>query len=104
MAKSEKYLSIPQAAKLMGLSRIAVYKQVTAGKIKAIRIGRNFAILRSAIKTPYTSRHIKSVTASALTQRPVLKLVSLERKRALEKGVRKVVGEYGETLKLLGNE
>lgn len=86
MEKSGDYLSIPEAAKLLGLSRIAVYKQVAGGKIKAIRIGRNFAIPRSEIKAP------------------AAKPVSEDRKQALEQGVRKVVREYGETLKLLGNE
>jgi len=42
--KGEKYLTIPQLAKILGLTRIAVYKKVKKGQIKSIRIGKNFAI------------------------------------------------------------
>ena len=45
MEKS-KYISIPQLAKNLGINRIAVYKKVKKGQIKAIRIGRSFAILQ----------------------------------------------------------
>lgn len=41
---SESFMSIPEYAKTLGISRIAVFKQVKRGKIKAIRIGRNWAI------------------------------------------------------------
>lgn len=42
--KENEYITIPQLAKILGLSRIAVYKKVKKGEIEAIRIGRNFAI------------------------------------------------------------
>ncbi|MCX7641181.1 MAG: helix-turn-helix domain-containing protein [Elusimicrobiales bacterium] len=38
------FLSIPQFANRIGISRIAVFKQIKKGKLKAIRIGRNWAI------------------------------------------------------------
>ncbi|MEW5950350.1 MAG: hypothetical protein GX447_01100 [Elusimicrobia bacterium] len=41
---NEKFLSIPEYAEKLGISRIAVFKQVKRGKIQAIRIGRNWAI------------------------------------------------------------
>lgn len=41
---SEFFLSIPEYAKKLGISRIAIFKQVKKGKLKAIRIGRNWAI------------------------------------------------------------
>ncbi|MHC4509441.1 MAG: helix-turn-helix domain-containing protein [Planctomycetota bacterium] len=37
MAK-QKYITIPQLAKLLGLSRIEVYRKVRKGQIKAERI------------------------------------------------------------------
>ena len=37
--QKEKYLTIPQAAKLLGISRIAVYKKVKNGQIKAEKSG-----------------------------------------------------------------
>jgi len=33
--KKQIYLTIPQAAKLLGISRIAVYRKVRLGQIKA---------------------------------------------------------------------
>lgn len=40
----KKYYSVPEAAKLLGISRIAVFKKVKSKTIKALRIGRNWAI------------------------------------------------------------
>lgn len=62
MDKGE-YLTIAQLAKILGISRIAVYKRVKKGQIKAIRIGRAFAIpkeyltdvLESCLATPEES-------------------------------------------------
>ena len=42
--KNEKYITIPELANILGISRIAVYKKVKKGQIKAVKIGRNFAI------------------------------------------------------------
>jgi excisionase family DNA binding protein len=41
---NNKYLSIVEVAKLLKISRIAVYKKVKKGQIKAIKIGKQFAI------------------------------------------------------------
>ena len=48
--QKEKYLTIPQVAKLLGISRIAVYKKVKNGQIKAEKIGRNYAIPREIVR------------------------------------------------------
>lgn len=40
----EKFLTIPEFAKKLGISRIAVFKKVKKGQLEAIRIGRNWAI------------------------------------------------------------
>jgi excisionase family DNA binding protein len=44
-----KYISIAQLGSLLGISRIAVYKKVKKGQIKAVRIGRMYAIPREYI-------------------------------------------------------
>ena len=41
---AREYYSIPEAAVLLGLSRIAVFKRVKAGRMAALRIGRNWAV------------------------------------------------------------
>lgn len=81
-----KYYSIPEAAKIMGLSRIAVYNRVKSGKLKAIRMGRNYAIPETAL-------------GKILKQE-----ITDETKATIKAGVKRVVAEYGETLRRLGKE
>lgn len=52
MAESRQFFSIPEAAAIMGLSRIAVFKKVKKGRLAAIRVGRNWAIPAHAIAEP----------------------------------------------------
>ncbi|MHC4488699.1 MAG: helix-turn-helix domain-containing protein [Planctomycetota bacterium] len=85
MEKSE-YITIPQLARILGLSRVAVYKKVKKGQIKAVRIGRTFAIPR---------KYVASILGKALAQ---------EDKKQIDDAVKKTVKEYGQTLKLLGKE
>jgi len=85
MKKSE-YITIPQLAKILGISRIAVYKKVKQGRIKAVRIGRAFAI---------PQRQIATILGKTLRK---------EDKKEIDNAVNKVVTEYGEVLKLLGSE
>ena len=84
---SEKeYLSIPQLARLLGLSRVAVYKKVKKGQIKAVRIGRNFAIHQ---------KQLSQILGQSL---------SPARKKQIDQAVRRLIRDYSETLKLLGRE
>jgi excisionase family DNA binding protein len=85
MKKSE-YITIPQLAKLLGLSRIAVYKKVKKGQIKAIRIGRTFAI---------DQKYVLRILGKNLGRQD---------KKQIDDAVKKTVKEYGQTLKLLGSE
>ena len=85
MQKAE-YLSLAEVGKILGVSRIAIYKKVRKGEIKAIRIGRAFAVPRG---------YIAQILGKALSK---------EAKAQIDKAVKKAVKEYGETLKLLGRE
>jgi len=82
--RQREHLTIPQVAKILGLSRIAIFKKVKNGEIKAVKIGRNYAISR---------KHFDSILGKSL---------NAEDKREIETAVRKTVSEYGRTLKLLG--
>lgn len=44
-----EYYSIPEAAAILGLSRIAVFKRVKKGQLEALRFGRNWAVPASAL-------------------------------------------------------
>jgi len=84
--KDNKYISIPELANILGISRIALYKKVKKGEIKALRIGRNYAI---------PQRFVLSLLGKELSE---------EDKKEIDAAVRKTVKEYGEVLKLLGRE
>ncbi len=83
--ENKEFMSIPEAAKVLGLSRQAVHKRVKNGKIEAIRIGRNYAI------------PIKNLIGV------VNKSLQDEDKDKIRDIVKRVVEEYGEVLKLLGD-
>jgi len=86
MTKKSDYVTIPELAKILGLSRIAVFKRVKKGAIKAVKIGRNYAIPRA---------YIDSILGKTLGDSD---------KKEIDMAVRKTVKEYGRTLKLLGKE
>jgi len=89
MEKS-KYYSIAQIAKILGLSRQAVYKRVKKGKIKAVRIGRSYAIPRD-----FVDKKVVDIQGHPLSKRE---------KDIINKSVEKTVKEYGDVLKKLGRE
>jgi len=82
--KEKEFISTTELAKMLGISRIAVYKKVKSGKIKAIKVGRNFVIAKKDL-------------GNILTEK-----INRKQKSEIEKAVKKTVEEYGETLKLLG--
>ena len=84
--KQDKYLTIPQAAKILGISRIAAYKKVKNGQIKARKIGRSYVI---------NHKEMFSFTFRKLTRKDI---------RELDAVIRKAIKEYGETFRLLGQE
>jgi excisionase family DNA binding protein len=85
MEKNE-FMTIPQLARLLGLSRIAVYNKVKSGEIKAIRIGRTYAI---------NTKDIADILGKTLTKKS---------KEEIDQAIKKTVDEYGEVLRLLGQE
>jgi len=85
MNKNE-YFSIPQLAKILGLSRIAVYRKVKKGQIKAMKIGRVYAIPKD---------YIVGILGKALKEKD---------KQEIEIAVRRTMKEYGEVLRLLGRQ
>ena len=84
--KSAEYLSTSDVARLLGVSRIAVFKKIQSGKIRAERFGRNYLISRTAL-------------AEALGE-----LVSEKRKQDIDVTVKDIVTQYRDALKRLGKE
>ena len=83
---NKEYLSIPEVAKILGISRIAIYKKVKKGEIKAAKIGRSYAIPK---------KYLEDILGKSLGEKE---------KKEIDKAVHKTVKEYGEVLKLLGKE
>ncbi|MDP3920572.1 MAG: helix-turn-helix domain-containing protein [Candidatus Omnitrophota bacterium] len=79
-----EYMSIPEFAKCLGVSRIAVYKRVKSGHIEAKRIGRNFAIPKKCLA--------QSVGGE----------LDEAGRRELDRGVKRVFAEYGGVVRLMG--
>ena len=42
--KNKAYISVPELATAMGISRVAVFNKIKKGQIPAQKIGRNYAI------------------------------------------------------------
>ena len=84
--KKKDFLSIAELAEILGISRIAVYKKVKTGLIKAIRIGSSYAI---------PSKGVADLLGVELGPQD---------KQIIDRAVDKTVKEYGEVLKMLGNE
>ena len=84
--EEQQYISIPELAKLLGLSRIAVYQRVKSGKIKAVKIGRNYAI---------PQKYVQEILGKDLNE---------SAKQKIKHAVKRTVQEYGDVLKRLGKE
>ncbi len=85
MVKSH-LITIPKLAELLGISRIAVYNQVRAGKIAATKVGRIHVI------------------SDRTVQQVLRKRVGALDKERVDRAVQKVVRDYGEVLKRLARE
>ena len=81
-----KFLSTGEVAQILGISRIAVFKKIKSGQIKAKKIGRNFVIDKS---------DLPNILGTVLGD---------TQKKEISEAVRKTVREYGDALKLLGKE
>lgn len=84
--KDKRYFSAPEIAKLLGVSRVAVFKKIKSGAIKAEKVGRNYIVPREEYETA------------------VGLFVSEKRKEEIKNAVGKVFNQYGGALRKLGKE
>lgn len=84
--KDKPYITIAQLAKILGISRIAVYKKVKKGQIEAIKIGKIYAI---------SQKNIVDILEKSLKEADKKQIIA---------AVKKTVKDYGEVLRLLGRE
>jgi len=84
--KPQEYITIAELAKLLGISRIAVYKKVKKGQVPAQKIGKMYVIPK---------KYIDEILGKTLSD---------SEKKEIDTAVKKTVADYGEVLKLLGKE
>ncbi|MBU1131320.1 hypothetical protein KJ840_04260 [Patescibacteria group bacterium] len=84
--KNKQFYSTVEVGKLLGISRIAVFKRIKSGKIKAKKVGRNYVIDRANIENP------------------LIDTLNERTKSEIDKAIKKTIKEYGETLKMLAHE
>ncbi|MDO8462848.1 MAG: excisionase family DNA-binding protein [bacterium] len=80
------YITTTELAALLGVSRIAVFKKIQKGQIRAEKVGRAYRIARS---------NVPEILGASLT---------IQRRKQIDAAVQRVVREYGETLDLLARE
>lgn len=83
---TDTYITIQQLAKLLGVSRIAIFKRVKKGQIPAVKIGKTYMI---------TDKTVNEILGKEVSQKG---------KERIDSAVSRTVREYGELLKLLGKE
>jgi excisionase family DNA binding protein len=83
---AERYVTIPELAKLLGVSRIAIYKRVKKGEIHATKVGRTYLI---------TDKTVGEILGRNATP---------QGKKRIDAAVDRAVREYGEALKRLAKE
>lgn len=83
---TKKYYSTVEAARILRLSRIAVFNRIKKGKLKAERVGKNYIISHEAV--------LESLGRS----------VGPEKKENIKRAIDKALKEYGNVFKLLGRE
>lgn len=84
--KNTNYLTVKELADILGISRVAVFKKIKKGQIKAEKIGRNFAIPK---------KEFENILGKTLTE---------HQKKVIDEGIKKTIADYSGTLKLLGKE
>jgi excisionase family DNA binding protein len=82
----EKFITIPELAKILGVSRITIYKRVKKGEIPAMKIGKTYVI---------TDQTIADILGKEVTGRG---------KKKIDAAVSRIVREYGKVLKKLAKE
>jgi excisionase family DNA binding protein len=83
--ENKDYYPASDLARILGISRIAVFKKIKKGEIKAVKIGRNFAIPKKEMMT---------ILGDNLTDK---------QKKVIDSALKKTTAEYSEVLKLLGD-
>ncbi len=84
--ENKRFLTISELARMLGISRVAVFKKIKDGLIRAKKIKGKYYI-------PY--EEVDYLLGKALT---------VQQKKLIEEAVKKVMKEYGDVIIKLGRE
>ena len=84
--ENKDFFSTTELARVLGISRVAVFNRIKNGKIKATKIGRSFVVAK---------KDVENILSTGISEND---------KEKINRAVKKTVKEYGETLKMLGNK
>lgn len=84
--KNKDFLTVMELAKMLSVSRITIFNRIKSGQIKAIKAGRNYIIYK---------KDVADLISDELTN---------QAKKEIDKAVTRVIVEYGDVLKKLGEE
>ena len=82
----KRFITIPQLAKALGISRIAVYRRVKSGAIPATKVGRIYVI---------SDRTVNEILGKDLSRKS---------RDGIDKAIDCTTKEYGQVLKWLSKE
>lgn len=83
---TKEYYSTMEVAKILKVSRIAVFKWAQEGKMKAIKVGKNYIIPHSALSEKLGTT------------------IGTEKKKAIDMAINRAIKDYGQAFKMLGKE
>jgi excisionase family DNA binding protein len=86
MTDFKDFFSAPEVARILQISRVAVFKRIKSGDVRATKVGRNYVIPREEV--------LKAL-GLALGEKS---------KAGIDKAVRRAIGQYRETFQKLGKE
>ncbi len=84
--QNNNFLTVKQLADILGLSRIAVFNKIKKGQLVAEKVGKTYLISKD---------QLVGIIDNNLSE---------EEKIKIKKGVSKVIRDYGDTLRMLGQE
>lgn len=56
----EKFYSTVEVAKILGISRIAVFKKIKTGKMKAMKVGKGYVVAKQDLMEHYRAKITKA--------------------------------------------
>ncbi len=87
MLHSTNFFTTTQAAELLSVSRITIFRWIKNGSLKAAKIGRNYVLPKDEIY-----KRLYNLSLSTIQKSDINTLIN------------KTIKDYGETIRMLGRE